>query len=56
MESANGLWFSVALVLLFGALVFLRSKFPGASRRAETVVLAGTTIVFFSVCYFLLPR
>ena len=47
----------VALVGLSGLVLFLRLKFPNASRRAETVALAVTAVLFFMVCHiFLAPQ
>jgi hypothetical protein len=42
-------------VALFGLLLFLRVRFPHASRGSETAVLVSAAILFFSVCNFLLP-
>jgi hypothetical protein len=56
MGSVEGTWFSGSMVFLFGSLTFLRSRFPGASKRTETAVLAATTLLFFSLCHFFLAR
>jgi len=52
MNSADDVWLRLLLVALFGTLLFLRIKFPKASRRAETTVLLFATILFFSICNF----
>lgn len=41
---------SLLLSALFGLLLFLRTRYPKASKGKETMVLAGATIVFFSIC------
>ncbi len=53
MNSADEAWLKLLLVALFGLLLFSRYKYPNASKRAETAVLVGTTILFFSICNFL---
>jgi hypothetical protein len=50
MNSADEAWLSLLLVALFGLLLFLRIKFPHASRVRETAVLVVATILFFSIC------
>ena len=57
MNSADEAWLSLLLVALFGLLLFLRIKYPDASKGAETAVLVGATILFFSICnVFLSPQ
>lgn len=53
MRSPDDPWLCMLFVVLFSVLLLLRIKFPVASRRAETAVLAAATIVFFSLCYLL---
>jgi hypothetical protein len=48
-------WLNLVLVALFGLLLFLRMKFPKASRRSETAVLLSATILFFLICNSFLP-
>ena len=56
MSAAAGLWFSGLVAFLFIALLGLRAKFPGASAKAETVVVGVATVLFFSLCgVFLRP-
>lgn len=50
MDSADEAWLSLLLVALFGLLLFLRIKYPDASKGAETAVLVGATILL------ILPR
>jgi hypothetical protein len=50
MSPADESWLCLLLVALFLVLLFLRVKFPNASKRSETLVLLGVTVVFFSVC------
>ncbi len=54
MNSADEAWLSLLLVALFGLLLFLRMKYPDASKGTETAVLVGATILFFSICNFFL--
>jgi uncharacterized membrane protein len=54
MNSTDEAWLSLLLVALFGLLLFLRIKYPDASKGAETAVLVGATILFFSICNFFL--
>jgi hypothetical protein len=57
MGSADDVWLCLLLVALFGLLLFLRIRFPRASKGTETAILVSATVVFFSVCSFLLkPR
>src|SRR5664279_3490421 len=57
MNTAEEAWLSLLLVALFGLLLFLRIKYPDASRGAETAVRVGATILFFSICnIFLSPN
>jgi hypothetical protein len=56
MYFAAGLWFSLIIVVLFSAVLFLRAWFPNASKRREMAVLLITTLLFFGVCYLFLPR
>ena len=55
MYSDAGLWFSLILVLLFAGLLFLRLRFPHASRGRETAVVLITTFVFFGLCFAFRP-
>jgi hypothetical protein len=50
MGPADEAWLSLFLVALFGLLLFLRIKFPNASRGSETAALVIATILFFSIC------
>jgi hypothetical protein len=50
MDSIHGPVFSILLVLLFSLITFLRMVFPQASRKAEAITLAITTVVFFGLC------
>ena len=50
MNSPDEVWLSLLLLALFGLLLFLRVKFPDASRGRETTVLVVATILFFSIC------
>jgi hypothetical protein len=56
MQSAADLWFSIITVLLFAVLLFLRSRFPDASRRSEAAVLTLATLTFFGLCALFLPH
>jgi hypothetical protein len=57
MEIVATEWLCVLLLALFGTLLFLRVRFPGASKRAETSVLVGAAILFFGTCsFFLSPQ
>jgi len=49
-------WLGLFLVILFSAVLFLRVRYPQASRRSEMVTLSITTALFFGLSYFLLPR
>jgi hypothetical protein len=50
MEPYHGALFSTLIVILFALLTLLRSVFPDASRRAETIVVGITTALFFGLC------
>lgn len=50
MSSTDEACFSLLLAALFALLLFLRSRYPNASRGAETAVLVGATILFFTIC------
>jgi hypothetical protein len=57
MSSASDPWLGFVLAVLFGLLLFLRVKFPNASRGSETTALVVTIVLFFLVCHvFLRPR
>jgi hypothetical protein len=57
MSPTDEAWLSLLLLALFGSLLFLRLRFPNASRGSETAVLAALTVLFVSICnYFLSPR
>ena len=57
MRPPDDIWLSLLLVALFGMLLFLRIRFPNASKVSENTVLAAATILFFSICnFFLTPR
>ena len=56
MSTENGFWFSLLMVLLISVLLALRTKFPQASQWPETTALVITTVLFVSLCCFLLPR
>jgi hypothetical protein len=49
-------WFGTLVTLLLALLLFLRTRFPAASPRAETVVLVATALLFFGLCSVFLPR
>jgi len=56
MSSTGDLWLSSLVVALFGVLLFLRVRYPNASRGSEILVLASATVLFFSICdHFLSP-
>jgi hypothetical protein len=50
VSTSGGLWFSILMVLLFGALSYARTKSPSASRFSENLVLAIATVAFFAIC------
>jgi hypothetical protein len=50
MTPGNEAWLGLALLALFGALLFLRVRYPHASKGAEIVTLLGATILFLSIC------
>ncbi len=50
MNPTSDPWLAVVLVVLFGVLLFLRVKYPSASRRTEAAALAITIVLFFAVC------
>jgi hypothetical protein len=50
MGTTNGLLCSGSIVLLLGSLLGLRIRYPKASQRSETVVLAVVAALFFSIC------
>ena len=54
MSPTDEAWLSLLLIALFGTLLFLRLRFPKASRGSETAVLIAATILFFSICNFFL--
>ena len=54
MNSPDEAWLSLFVIALFGSLLFLRMKFPNASRGSETVVLLSATLLFFWICNSLL--
>jgi hypothetical protein len=54
MSSVDDVWLCLLLVALFGLVFFLRVRFPGASKASETAVLVSATVIFFSLCSFLL--
>jgi hypothetical protein len=54
MSSVNEAGLCLLLVALFGVLLFLRLRFPNASRSSETLVLIAAMILFFSICKFFL--
>ena len=56
VSTENGFWFSLLMVLLISVLLALRTKFPQASQWPETTALVITTVLFVSLCCFLLPR
>jgi len=43
-------WLASLNVVLFGALLFLRGRYPNTSKNTETGVLLTLTILFFSIC------
>ena len=55
MYSDAAFWFSLIMVLLFAALLFLRLRFPDASRGRETAVILIATFLFFGLCSVLRP-
>lgn len=46
----SGEYFSLLTMSLVAGVMLLRVRFPNASDRAETVVVAAATVVFFSLC------
>lgn len=57
MSSADEAWLCLLLMALFGTLLYLRLRFPNASRGSETAVLVTATVLFFSICnIFLSPH
>jgi hypothetical protein len=50
MEPSHGALFSILILILFALVTLMRSVFPDASRRAETIALGITTVLFFSLC------
>lgn len=54
MKTSDDPWLCLLLVLVPLTLLFLRMRYPNASQRSETVILAIATIAFFSICSFLL--
>jgi hypothetical protein len=50
MEAAQDAALSVLLVVLTGVLMFLRVRYPNASRRSETAVLIATVLAVFGIC------
>jgi hypothetical protein len=55
MNSTDEVFLGLLPVALFGLLLFLRVRFPNASKRTETAVLVSATVLFLSVCSLLLP-
>jgi len=50
MNSAGQLWLCALLVILFGALVILRKRFPHVSKTLEAAALVTAAVVFLSAC------
>lgn len=50
MSSADEVGLMLLPVATAGSLWLLRRRFPHASRRSQTVVLAAATLVYFSIC------
>ncbi len=50
MNPGDEAWLGLALLALFGTLLFLRTRYPNASKGVELVALLCATILFFSVC------
>jgi hypothetical protein len=55
MNPTDEVFLGLLPVALFGLLLFLRVRFPNASKRSETAVLVSATVLFLSVCSLLLP-
>lgn len=55
MNSTDEVFLCLLLAAVLGLILFLRTKFPGASRAAQTAVLLVATILFFSICNLFLP-
>ncbi len=49
MEISHELLFSFFVILLLSSIAYLRIAFPNASKRAETIVVAVATVVFFGL-------
>jgi hypothetical protein len=56
MGSQNDPWLAFFLLLVVTGILFLRVRFPEASRRSETAVLIVATVLFFGICRFLVRR
>jgi len=55
MNSADEVFLGLLPVALFGLLLFLRVRFPNASKRSETAVLVSATVLFLSIFSLILP-
>jgi len=50
MSLAAEEWLSLLVAALFGFLLVLQTRFRNAPKHAQTAVLLGATILFFSIC------
>jgi hypothetical protein len=50
MDTADEAWLVLLLLAVFSVLLFLRNRYPNASKGAETAALLGATVLFFSIC------
>lgn len=51
MSPIDDICLSLLLVALFGGLLYLRSRFPDASKTSENTVLVAATVLFFSITH-----
>ena len=52
MSSAESVWLSLILGVLFTALAWLRVRFPRASNRSRTAVLVAAAIALVGACRY----
>jgi hypothetical protein len=51
METAQNGQLSILLVVLVGLLMFLRVRYPNASKGWELAGLIATVVAFFCICH-----
>lgn len=56
MNSSDEIFLTALLAALFAAVLFLRSRFPKASRSAQTMVLAAAVVLFIVIYHAFLPN